>query len=205
MKAADVSTIFFLGDLLIGAPVFSQSATQQDYFPEWFLPGFGGVDTGHIARLYDQAQWEHAFGYSFYEIPQPDSETECYKAYREIDPDNNPNDNMCIYMWGHMVQLMSGLQKAGPNLTPETFKKGLLETPQLPPDPPWHMAGGYGPNDHTFPDWASEIWWDRNALGSDGQAGTYRFPQKGKRYTYGLWESKDNGLFKEGITLASQA
>ena len=69
--------------------------TQNNYYPEWFLPGFGGVDTGHIARDYDGREWKHAFGFSFYEITQPDEETECYKAYHELDPNSEPDSGMC--------------------------------------------------------------------------------------------------------------
>jgi hypothetical protein len=57
------------------------------------------------------------------------------------------------------------------------------------------MAGGYELNDHTFPDWASEIFWDRNAIGSDGQRGSYRYVRKGKRYTYDQWPEEDPNVF----------
>lgn len=196
MSAANVTTIFYLGDL-ISAIVFTQNAKANNYYPEWFIPGFGGVDTGHIAREYDQDVWEHAFGFSLYEIPKPDQETECYKAYHEIDPNNDPNSGMCTYMWGNMVQLFGGMQAAGPNLTALSLKQALLDQKHLPPDPPWHMAGGYDPNDHTYPDWAGEIWWDRDAMGSDGQPGTYRWVRGGRRYTYGQWPTEDPLVFQD--------
>jgi len=203
MKAQNVTTLFMLVDVITNI-AFTQLATQNAYFPEWFIPGMGALDLLHNGRLYDPQQWPHAFGYSLYEIPKPESEQECYKAYREIDPDNSPNGTVCHYHWVNMVQLFGGMQDAGPNLTPHTFRRALFEKPQLPPDPPWRMAGGYGPNDHTFPDWAAEIWWDPEALGSDGQAGTYRFPNRGRRYTFGTWDRTDHGLFREGVALASE-
>lgn len=196
MKASNVTTIFYLGDLISAVP-FTQNAKASNYFPEWFIPGFGGVDTGHIARDYDQDEWQQAFGFSLYEIPKPDEETECYKAYHEIDPNNDPDSGMCTYMWGDMVQLFGAMQLAGPHLTPDSMKQALLAEKHLPPDPPWHMAGGYDPNDHTYPDWAAEIWWDRNAMGSDGQKGTYRFVRGGKRYTYGQWPQEDPAVFQD--------
>lgn len=204
MKVNNVSTIFYLGDLISAVP-FTQSAKSNNYFPEWFIPGFGGVDTGHVARDYDQTEWSHAFGFSFYEIPKPDEETECYKAYHQIDPNNDPDSGMCTYMWGDFVEMFSAIQSAGPHLTIDTVKQAMISQKHLPPDPAWHMAGGYDPNDHTYPDWASELFWDQNAIGSDGQKGSYRFTHSGKRYTYGQWPTEDPAVFQnqpDTITLA---
>ncbi|TML38172.1 MAG: hypothetical protein E6G27_15570 [Actinobacteria bacterium] len=197
MQVNNVTTVFYLGDLL-SAVFFTQNAKSNNYFPEWFVPGFGGVDTGHIGRDYDQQEWSHAFGFSFYEIPKPDEETECYKAYHEIDPNNDPDSGMCTYMWGNMVQMFAAMQAAGPHLDIQTIKQAMVSQKHLPPDPPWHMAGGYDLNDHTYPDWASEIWWDPKATASDGQAGSYRFPRRGKRYTYGQWPTEDPPVFQNG-------
>ena len=197
MQVNKVTTVFYLGDLL-SAVFFTQNAKSNNYFPEWFVPGFGGVDTGHIGRDYDQQEWSHAFGFSFYEIPKPDEETECYKAYHEIDPNNDPDSGMCTYMWGNMVQMFAAMQAAGPHLDIQTIKQAMVSQKHLPPDPPWHMAGGYDLNDHTYPDWASEIWWDPKATASDGQAGSYRFPRRGKRYTYGQWPTEDPPVFQNG-------
>lgn len=196
MAAQNVTTIFYLGDL-ISARAFTQNARTNSYTPEWFIPGFGGVDTGHAARDYDQTEWKHAFGFSMYEIPKPNNETECYKAYHEIDHANNPSGGMCTYMWGNMVQLFGAMQAAGPHLTAESMKKAFLDQPNLPPDPAWHMAGGYAVGDHTYPDWASEVWWDPNAMGSDGLPGSYRYIRNGKRYTYGQWPSEDTLAFQD--------
>ena len=204
LAAAGDTTIFYLGDL-ISAAIFTQSAKSNNYFPEWFIPGFGGVDTGHIARDYDQDEWSHAFGFSLYEIPKPDEETECYKAYHEIDPNNDPDSGMCTYLWGDFVQLFGGMQLAGPKLTAQSLRQALINEKHLPPNPPSHMAGGYDVNDHTYPDWASEVWWDRNAMGSDGQKGSYRYVRAGKRYTYGQWPTEDPMVFQDtpdAITLA---
>ena len=204
MAIANVTTVFYMGDLISAVP-FTQAAKSNGYFPEWFIPGFGGVDTGHVARDYDQDEWKHAFGFSFYEIPKPDEETECYKAYHEVDGSNDPDSGMCTYMWGDFVQMFSAIQNAGPHLTIQTVKQALVTQKHLPPTPSWHMAGGYDLNDHTYPDWASELWWDQNAVGSDGQKGSYRFPHNGKRYTYGQWPTEDPALFTQQpdtITLA---
>ena len=206
LKAAGATTVAYFGDL-ISAAVMTEAATSNDYYPEWFLPGFGGVDTGHVARqAYDTKQWKHAFGFSFYEITQPDQETECYKAYHEIDPSGQPDAGICTYMWGDMIQLFGAMQQSGAALTPQSMKAALLRQPPLKPTIPYTMAGGYSATDHTYPDYGAEIWYSLTALGSDGQPGTYCFTNGGKRYTYGQWPQEDpKGLFNECTNLAPAA
>lgn len=202
LAAANVTTIIYLGDLL-SAAIFTQAAEDQRYSPEWFLPGFGGVDTGDIARAYNQNQWRHAFGFSVYEVPRPRQAGECQRAYHSIDPDNDPDPSMCRYMWGHLVQLLGAIQETGPNLTPENFERGQFRIPATKPEPTWRIAGGYGPNDYTYPDYAAEIWWDPTARwGEDGGPGAYRWVDGGRRYRVGEWPAGDSQVFKEGVSQA---
>ena len=61
MKEAGVTTVIFAGDP-VAPREFTQEATKQEYFPEWFLNISALVDTNVFARTYDQEQWQHAFG-----------------------------------------------------------------------------------------------------------------------------------------------
>jgi hypothetical protein len=203
LKANGVTTVIYLGDLLSAVP-FTAAADNVAYFPEWFLPGFGGVDTNAVlARQYSQTQWRHAFGFSVYEVPRPIDASECFRAYHSIDPDNDPDGGMCRYIWGHLVQLLGAIQEVGPHLTPETFEQGQFRIPRTPPEPPWRMAGGYGPNDYTYPDYAAEIWWDPTApWAEDGRPGSYRYVDGGKRYRLGEWPAGPSKVFKEGVSRA---
>ncbi|MEN3273870.1 MAG: hypothetical protein V7636_2631, partial [Actinomycetota bacterium] len=195
MKIAKVTTIFDLAEK-IGLAAITPAATSNNYFPEWFNPGFGGTDMGHLARdLFDHQQWVHAFGFSFFEIPKTDDDSECYRAYHAVYPNSNPNDDMCIYLWSNFIQLFRGIQDAGPKLTVETFRDALLSQPARPPDPQWFMAGGYSVHDHGYPDYAAEWWWSPDAIASDGSAGSNVYLRNGKRVTFGQWNPEDNGLF----------
>jgi hypothetical protein len=205
LAAARVTTVIYLGDL-ISAAIFTQEAQNQQYSPEWFLPGFGGVDTGDTPRAYVQAQWAHAFGFSVYEVPRPRAASECFRAYHSIDPANDPDTNMCRYMWGHMVQLLGAIQETGPNLTPERFEQGQFRIPPTKPYPTWRIAGGYGPTDYTYPDYAAEIWWDPTATwGEDGGPGAYRWIDGGKRYRLGEWPADPNGQSQVHVSGVSRA
>jgi hypothetical protein len=41
-------------------------ATQQEFFPEWFLTGSFSQDISLLGRTFDQEQWSHAFGLGTY-------------------------------------------------------------------------------------------------------------------------------------------
>lgn len=195
-KSEDVTTIIYMGDL-ISAAIFTSAATQAAYFPEWYIPGFGGVDVDDwLARnAYDPQQWKNAFGFSAYEIPVADAARECEIAYRSIDPDSQPDDGMCTYMWQQMTKMFGAIQEAGPNLTPETFRDALFRLPHDDPDPVWRMAGGYGPNDYTYVDWYVELFWNPNATHPNGDPGAYCYIRGGKRYTYGQFTVEDPPVF----------
>ena len=197
-KQNDVTTIIYMGDL-ISAAVFTSAATQIAYFPEWYMPGFGGVDVDDfLARsAYDPQQWKNAFGFSAYEIPVADPARECEIAFRSIDPDNQPDDGMCTYIWQQLVKLVGAIQEAGPNLTPETVRDALFRLPHDPPDPVWRMAGGYGPNDYTYVDWYVELFWNPEAVHPNGDLGAYCYIRGGKRWTYGQWTEEDPPFFTD--------
>ena len=201
----EVTTIIYMGDL-ISAAIFTSAATQVAYFPEWYIPGFGGVDVDDfLARsAYDQQQWKNAFGFSAYEIPVADPARECEIAYRSIDPDNSPDDGMCTYMWQQMTKMFGAIQEAGPNLTPETFRDALFRLPHDAPDPVWRMAGGYGPNDYTYVDWYTELYWDPNAIHPNGDLGAYCYIRGGKRYTYGQFTTEDQPAVFNGDCMTTR-
>ena len=78
-------------------------------------------------RTFDQEQWKHAFGLQL--IPAAAAEarsrtrTRCTSGGSARQP---PTENSFAIIKGEVELLMDGLQLAGPNLTPETFRDGLL-------------------------------------------------------------------------------
>lgn len=183
-SAAEVTTIIYMGDL-ISAAIFTPAATQAAYFPEWYIPGFGGVDVDDFLprSAYDQSQWKNAFGFSAYEIPVADPARECEIAYRSIDPDNSPDDGMCTYLWQQMVKMFGAIQEAGPNLTPETFEAGMFAYPGgAGPRGAWHFK----PGDYTPTDDFRELWWSAEAVSpQNNQPGAWVQLNGGQRYLPG--------------------
>jgi hypothetical protein len=116
------------------------------------------------------------------EMPRLKTDTDWYRAYKEIDPDGDPDEGA----FRSLQQLANGIQGAGPNLTPETFWEGLQKTPPRKPDPIWSIGGGYGPNDFTYMDYGGIIWWDpKGKEPTSTSDGAWQWVYKGMRWRQG--------------------
>lgn len=208
-KSAGVTSIVFSGDPV--APTnFTPEATAQDYFPEWVLGPQALVDTNAFSRTYDQEQWQHAFGVSPLSArlqPEQAASFRLYEWYKGEDPpavDTNP------VLFPQPSLFFAGVQAAGPNLTPETYRDGLFgrATQKQGVTQPLITYGDKGYWD--YPDYnggddVTEIWWDPEAEGPDEirkqGKGLWRFVDGGKRYLPGKWTDDDTKVFDpEGTT-----
>ena len=199
LRSQGVTTVVCMCDYFF-APTFMGAATGQSYFPEWYMPGFGNMDQNGKARAYPPDQWSHAFGMSYQEMGRPDQETDWYRAYKSIDPAGEPQRDIGEVQFFTLAQVVAGIQMAGPKLTPQTYRDGLLRLPHRSPEPIWSMAGGYAPNDLTFADYASFVWWDSTAPDpqQSGQTGAYRHMFGGKKFKVGEVPTDPIPFFEEG-------
>lgn len=190
LKDEGVTSVIFAGDGFF--PIYlTAAATRQNYNPEWVVTGSTGTDVTAIARRYDQKQWAHAFGIS--------------QLVARVDPDElDKEGNLVSWYLGKTLDaypnifdiglMFSGIQMAGPDLTPENFRAGLFS---LKPTS-GHVtaaASSFGkssmwPNtDYNGGDDVTEVFWDPGAKGKDetGAEGTgmYRYMSMGKRYLPG--------------------
>jgi hypothetical protein len=84
---------------------------------------------------------------------------------------------------------------AGPQLTPLTLERGLLQDlPDLYAGPETsYMA--FGPGDYTGYEDAKEVFWNPNARSAvDGKSGAYVPLNGGKRYRLGQWSAGLGGI-----------
>ncbi|MEN3272497.1 MAG: hypothetical protein V7636_1258 [Actinomycetota bacterium] len=186
---------------LVGMIELFSSSDSNHYEPEWVFVNNYGMDFGDAARLTGSPQMNHVFGLSGWELPQPFQDTDCYRAYKSIDPSTAPDQNFCRLHWIDLEHIVNGIQEAGPDLTPQTFEKGLYSMSALlrKGSRPYAVGGGYGPGDHSFVDDFVEMWWDGNATDPDGgEPGTYRYPQQGKRFRPGDMDDVVR-VFKDGV------
>jgi hypothetical protein len=194
LRQAGVTTAVFLTEFVTGGRALS-AATGQGWFPEWIVLGFGGADHNTLAATLPQEQWRHAFGITSLEIPIDDAASDWWRAYREVDPEGNPEPGAAEFLWPHLTQMANGIQMAGPRLTPYTFRDGLYAMGHTPPRAVWATGGGFGPGDPSYIDYVAEIWWDTGSL-------AYRFTHDGRRYRRGTIDGDTSALFRSGITEA---
>lgn len=205
LSSERVSTIVFMGEILT-LPTQAEIANEQQYFPEWYVMGAGGFETSILlARSVSPRQWRNAFGFSFEEIPRRPRSTPCYRAYRSIDPENNPNNSVCEILFHSMLFMFGAIQEAGPNLTPTRWAAALERAFTRGSTPEWAMSGGFSATDYTYGDFAVELYWDPTATHPDGQPGAYRYLDQGRRF---LKEDIPYGqppFFQGGITDGDRA
>lgn len=200
MRQAGVTTVV-LNIGVVNAVYAMSAADSLGWQPEWVIFSNFGMDFNIIGNLLPKNQSQHLFGFSGWEIPRPAPQTECYQAYRSIDPASAPDASTCGNFWHPMVLLMSGIQEAGANLNQKSFDDALLRLGHRYPPEPWAVGGGFGPDDYSYMDNIGIIWFDANAVDpGTGGPGAYRWTFKGRRFKRGELPADDSELFVRGIT-----
>ena len=142
------------------------------------IGGYQFTDTSTFARTFDQDQWAHAFGLSFLPPNAPRQLTPPYQLYEWYHGEPPPADDSLFLTYPSVVLLFTGIQFAGPDLTPEHFRDALFAFPPTPPAITQPSVDyGFGiwtdPDDPDYEgDYAGvddmvEIWWDPEAEGAD--------------------------------------
>lgn len=200
LKQSGVTSVILQADPVAPA-TFTQEATAQEYFPEWIVAGGTLVDTNTFGRVFDQSQWEHAFGITAGAVPLDPTTTPGFALYEWFHGSPPPAAETAPILFPSPSLLHSIIQAAGPNLTPETFRDGLFAvTPTqrsiTQPSLSWGDHGLWddlgNANDWSGVDDASEWWWDPTAAGPDELQregnGMMRYVAGGKRYLPGEWD-----------------
>src|SRR5262249_38955006 len=65
MNDAGVTSVILMGSSAMVAPL-TKAATGNEYKPEWLLTGWAYQDLTLFTGQYDQAQWAHAFGMTWF-------------------------------------------------------------------------------------------------------------------------------------------
>ena len=192
-KSEGINRIVFLGDPFM--PIYlTQAATQQDYYPEWIFTGTALTDTNTFGRQYDQAQMAHAYGISQLAAPTEQDLQENIRLYRWFyGEDAFPAaQNQYALLSPGAAWLAAGIHMAGPELTPETFARGLFRIPPRGGGPanPQVSYGNWGffeDMDYQSVDDSAEIWWDPDVEVQDERGetgvGAWRRSNGGERFT----------------------
>ncbi len=208
MQASDVTSIVCtchsgpLSTLMI-------AATNQGYFPEWVVNSFMYMDQDVAGQLSPGQQRIRLFGQTVRQKSVAPPDMPSTWAIREADPSYTPSMagtdldyyTIAYYQYPGMLLLASGIQMAGPNLTPFTFEQGLHRTqfPNPDADGPPHFQAHVGfAGDHTMVNTAAVIWWSDNesSYATNGARGTYCYAELGRRYGVGTWPDEQQTLFE---------
>ena len=195
--------------MFTGDPIFpkylTEAMTQQNYFPEWVMAGTVLADTNVFARTFDQQQWQHAFGLQLIPARVPKPQQDSYSLHEWWFGTQPPTQNNYGIIKGDVELMMDGLQLAGPNLTPETFRDGLYHAPPFATGTTLKAFGSYGNHgfwsgtDYGGLDNAGILYWDPKAKGPDETGtvgfGMYRLVDGGTRYLPGQWPTTPVKLF----------
>lgn len=199
LKVEGVTTVVL--DMDFGDYVLTlNAASAGNYYPEWLIFSPYGMDINIIGNLLPADQMPQVFGLSGWEWPRPNEQTECFRAYRIIDPGAAPDAATCGDLFPFIIQIMNGVQGAGPNLNSDTFRAGLMKLGhRYYEDIPYAIGGGYDSTDYTYIDTVGEIWWDAAATKpEDGTPGAYRWTRCGKRVRKAMIPREDPLVFQDG-------
>jgi len=184
-----------------------RAANNTQYFPEWLASSFGQLDTNRAFRLGGQPpqQLEHTFGVSSRPRQVALSDEPFWWALRETDPDASAaefsfgNTTLEVQqLYRSLLLLASGLQMAGPSLTPASFELGLQRTTFPNPNHPI-MAGdvGFTGGSHAMTVDGVEWWFGVGARSpySGDEVGSICYVDGGARHTEGAWPSDGDPFF----------
>jgi hypothetical protein len=200
-------------------PAVMKAATTQDYFPEWVITGLGFQDIDFVARLlWPAEQTAHVFGIG------------ASPPYAADGSSANGLESFFDSYWGDTqgtyapvavgigFLLFSGIQLAGPGLTPETFEQGVFSMPpaggaidgQISNFMNAYGRGAGVPYDEYQTigvDYAMK-WWDPEAFGVSNlvvgppAAGKFTFLNGAERYYAGEWPTGDQRFFDRAASIA---
>jgi hypothetical protein len=211
MKTEGVTSIFCLCSAYVESPLYGAAATAQGYFPEWMLSTYNIHDNNiNLKAGLPAEQRKSLMGIQLIpmEVRYPDRPA--VWACNEVGCDEN-DYNTGIAGYQTMLLIASGVQMAGPNLTPETFAEGLRKTVFPNPDHPI-IAGdvGFDPvvkPDPKYPPAANmahgmttdrlEYWWSESALGPEGDTGAMCYVARA-RYRLGEQPKGTDDVFFSG-------
>jgi hypothetical protein len=170
----NITTVLCMCDP-VGELLFADDMQNDHYEPEWLIGGIEAEETDDIAQEMPQSVWAHvAIVTSEEAVGGKYGSTIAYFAAKSEDTNGSLIVNEVDELYERLYQLALGIQLAGPDLTPQSFAKGL-----------WSYKGGqgeYGPqiyDDNGTDYWnvthQFEVGWYNPAVESqsDGAQGTW--------------------------------
>ncbi len=172
----------------------TRAAAQLNYRPEWVMAGDLGIEGYDIGQFQDPTVWSHAWVAGDVTFFEGFEQSFCFLAIREADPDFPRADATAacpLRLYESLRQLFTGIQVAGPRLSPTTMDEGYHAIPHIASTDPRIPACFYEVGDYTCVKDTVAMWWDSQAQAPNNTRGCWRMPERAKRYLPGTWPRED--------------
>jgi hypothetical protein len=168
---------------------WANQANNLRWYPEWLVFGDGSMEDFVNARYINSTVWSHAWVVSEVTLVRRQDDQPCALALREVDPSFPSADIPWVCgFYDNLRQLFTGVQVAGPKLTPGSVDQGFHAIPAVASNDPEVPACFYRSGDYTCVKDAVAMWYDANGQikGWSGN-GCYRSTEGGRRHLEDKW------------------
>jgi hypothetical protein len=183
-----------------------RAASAEQYRPEWILSSYIDNDVDNSFQQAPPDQGTHVLGVTFKNKWLPREQMPWFWAMKDGAPEYDPpagSGYPLASRYSSLLLLASGIQLAGPNLTPETFQEGLFRAHFPNPGaggPPYFQARvGFEGGRHTFDTDAAMYWYSRTDRGTvePNMVGAICYVHLGRRYQLGAWPKEQPAFFND--------
>lgn len=191
LRDKGVTDVMYTGQTGILALRIMPEAEAQGYHPEWLVWNLGYQDSDAAATYFPKGQIPHVIGLQVYNKALRPEDMPHVWAAKEMDPESDPVGDIYEHLYKSLLVLASGIQMAGPELTPATFEQGLFATEFPNPGaagPPYYQARVGFPGIHTMQQDMTMVWLSASERSpTTGVAPAYCYVRRGLRYGLGEW------------------
>ncbi|MFP5224417.1 MAG: hypothetical protein ACLGH3_02490 [Actinomycetota bacterium] len=199
MATAQITTLVCLCPAERDALLAISSASGLLYQPEWVWSPATRMDRAMWQRRTPSLQQRHLGISDLWLAPATQFQHATAMALRG-DPTLDPNPRYTTDLYLTLRTGFTGIQMAGPTLTPGSVRLGFES---LAPSnaAPGTVQGGFGlPTPNSFTDTFVAWWWDPAGAspGDTASRGCVRYAAEGARYSQTTWPLNDLSLFATG-------
>jgi hypothetical protein len=177
----------------------ASAADADHYFPEWML-AWNNDENPEPKLLWDnnnpqQRRALMGFAVRPMQVNYPDSTLNW--ALAAVDPGFQVNLDSLGYfkdqaLYWNLLEVVSGIQLAGPRLSAADFQKGMQSASfPNPASPQQEGRVGFGGGSHSMTADAAVMWWSdaASSVYADEGAGSWCYIHAGARYTPSSWSA----------------
>ena len=204
MRSQNITTVVCLCLSIYGG-AFATAAQSAGYNPEWILSSYFGQDFEWVMReLWPSTELRHAFGLSFqppWHTLQDDPAAWAVREAGGMPPSDELDQFALDVTYRELLLAVSGIQLAGPHLTPASFHDGLQRAVFPNPVTSFKMGDVGFADSHGMTTDFDEFWWSYQDSGTTSEdtpgSGVICYPNAGARYSAQAVPRAPDQMFQE--------